>query len=343
MTTHDNSLNNADQYAQQWINDLRKRNSLLNGTWIVTLIMALAFGLSAFYFYHQGQTALLDSVLSKQEIGKLELQLKNQQAKMSTSGQSLAETKAEHERLTRENQAQQEKIQESEGALAVNQDIIDNLNSQLALLKEENEALAASLSQVRASLLSGASNSEVLAGENSRLSDEIKVLNKKLKDRKGAYLAVVKRQKETRSEIDYLASNNDKLNQELESKEQRITSLQTQISQLSASKTSLTEELTTVKSDYSLLEDKLASLMAPIGPASNPTTSKPALSNTLSAPSNSAQGANTTESGFDGLEEIKIQKPRVLMPIPSTSAPAKDKATEKAKASTFDYDKIAIP
>ncbi|KZZ38528.1 hypothetical protein [Oleiphilus sp. HI0117] len=128
MTTHDNSLNNADQYAQQWINDLRKRNSLLNGTWIVTLIMALAFGLSAFYFYHQGQTALLDSVLSKQEIGKLELQLKNQQAKMSTSGQSLAETKAEHERLTRENQAQQEKIQESEGALAVNQDIIDNLN-----------------------------------------------------------------------------------------------------------------------------------------------------------------------------------------------------------------------
>jgi uncharacterized protein HemX len=330
MTKTPNSSDNADYYAQQWIDFLRQRNAMLSIFSLLALLIAIFMGVVAFYFHQQGKSAVSEFSFYKEKSQQLESQLANQSSHMSRSDDdALAQ-------LNEKIDIQAQQLSEAENQLKLSEEVVDNLNSQLILLKEENAALSNSLSKVRESLLSDASAGEVLKNENHRLTIENKALAKKLSDGKGAYLAVVKRHKASQSEIDFLAEENHKLKQANELTYQRIETLKTQVSGLSEANASLISDLDKSQNDYQSLEDKLASIMSPIGIKPKEETSDQAAS--------PGQRAFAPMEGGDGLEEIQIQKPsnsikKVKEPISGVNG----SSSAAAANANFDYDKISIP
>ena len=336
MTELPSTSSNSDQYAQQWIDFLRKRNTMLSGLLLLSIILTLFSSLAAFYFHQQSQTAMLEATLSQQGHTKLKTTVDEQKSLIAESNRSYEEVKASYEKLSEEHLTQTNRLREAESALAVNQEIVDNLNSQISLVKEENAALSESLSQVRQSLLSGASNKEVLAGENKRLTKEIEKLTQKLKDRKVAYLAVVKRQKETRYEIDELVNANDKLRRDTDASAKRVESLRQRVASLNDTNSNLKGSLDKVKRDYQALEEKFASMMAPIGAQ---LEQKP-MPNQDSASLQEVE----TDREFDGLEEIQLQQARpVVRMIEPQQTEASSGSNKPVSGDAFDYDKISLP
>lgn len=338
-STHSSSTagtsNGADQYAQQWIDFLRKRNSMLSLLLLLMVVFSLFMGMAAFYFHQQGQTAILENHLAQENKSKLEAKISDQEKLLSESNYSFTDIRSEYEKLEAQLKSQTDQLSEAAETISVNHEIIDNLNSQLALLKEENEKLDGSLKQVRESLLSGASNSEILASENKNLTEEVSALNQKLKDRKIAYLAVVKRQKESRSEMDRLADSKDKFEQQASSYSQKAASLQKQLTELTKTNASLQANLNKAKDEYKTLEVKLNSVMAPVGPAS--------IVKTEGIKQESSDKAIALPSSGDGLEEIKIQKPRIIATNNKTNKDEGSSGSEKQNsAQSFDFNKISV-
>ncbi len=343
MTTIPDQAATSDQFAQQWIDFLRKRNSLLTLILPVLLVFILILALTAFYFYQEGQTIALESRLAEQSQSKLEKLLAAKSQKNSDIQQVLHSSQKQNAELEQRLQETLARAAETDAALSINQGLVDNLSAQLALLKEENQALMASLNQVRESLLNGASTSEVLADENTRLTEELDSLNKKLGDRKGAYLAVVKRQKDTQLEIERLLTLNHELEQKVSAGSQSSKALSQQVAQLKQANTSLQASLNTEQQKYEALAANLSSAMAPIRVASQEP--EYAVSTSSGAgPESSVVAAASSVSGLDGLEEIKIQRPRVLEPIAKPSAGDQNKKTQgDSESRNFDYDKITLP
>jgi chromosome segregation ATPase len=337
MNSNNKSATDRDNYAQQWIDFLRKRNTVLNVLWPTLLCSTVIFALAAFYFYQQGHTTVLDLSLAKQsklaESEKLAQALENQTTlklerdalltELSDIKESSSELSAQHS--------------DSELKINANAEIIENLKIQLSLLQAEKETVSQAFSDVRDAVNKGQSLSQAVSTENKRLLAENTALSKTLQDRKTAYLALVKRQREAQGEMDRLADLVSAGEDDRNNWQQRVSLLSTQRKVLNEEKRSLQKKLSESIEKQKVLENRLSSLMAPIGDKGQSAAQQISSQDVMTT--GKVEKAGQADITQDGLEELKLIKRPQKAPI--IQAPASG-SKEQAPGASFDYDRISV-
>lgn len=330
-----------DNYAQQWIDFLRKRNTVLNILWPALLLSTVIFAVLAFYFYQQSNTSVLGLSLSKQaelaaseKLAEATSSLKALELERDALLSELSDMKESSEKLSAQHS-------DSELKISASAEIIENLKVQLSLLKAEKETVAQAFDEVRNAMDKGQSLSQALSGENKRLLAENTALSKTLQDRKTAYLALVKRQREAQGEIDRLADLVSAGEEERNNWEQRVSLLSSQRKTLNEEKRSLENRLAESLEKQHALESRLTALMTPISNNARELVQAKQPQN-ISHGKVEAKDADVVISQ-DGLEEINfVKRPVAPVIIQSPSVGVKEEAKQQVQNASFDYDKIDV-
>lgn len=310
---------NSD-YAQEWIVFLRRRNTLLSIVWPILLVLAIATGFAAIFYFQSTQAVQLqlDSLTEKHqatEAGNRDLQ--NEVEQLTDKNLKLI---AEIEVL----QTTQEKLSvqqdDSVSKLNITSQMLENLEQQLAIFKAENAELTEQLSLAKDALNTLETNYEAeLINLSTKNSSTLNDLKKELDSRKTAYQALANRQQEMRDEM-------DRMRNLVANKEKELSKLQTekaaQLAELNEMKKRLQlkeNEFAALQKGYNDLDTKLKALVSPIGVANTKSTAKEETAGKLNE--KSLKPGNMT-----GFEEIKKPKP----------APA------SSNQNALDYDQIKV-
>lgn len=302
MATPETSPLNSD-YAQEWIAFLRRRNTLLSIVWPILLVLAIATGFAAIFYFQSTQAIQL------QLDNLTEIQQATEEDKRALQSE-IAQLNEKNIKLTGEIevlQNAQEKLSvqqdDSVSKLTITSQMLENLEQQLSLFKAENAELKDQLSLAKESLVAlESSYTSEMTKLSSKQSTTLNELNKQLESRKTAYQALANRQQEMRDEM-------DRMRNMLASKEKDLSKSQTEkkalLAELNETQKRLQlkeKELAALMVNYNALESKLKALVSPIG-----TTNTKA----ASAPDKQTNASEATKNATNvtGFEEIKKPKP----------------------------------
>lgn len=301
------------ELAQQWIEDLKKSNARLSKVWPVLLVVAII--LCVLYLYSQYQ------------LSELETQKANE-VKNMTSDRDAWLAKAND--LDEKNKALVSELK------ALNEETVNLENTVSSELTEKDrliEALQLKVTELETSALE-ATKSLVIAKKELIQLEQAKdrqlaeldaqyrsfktEMNKQIESRKTAYNALVTRHKETKAEMDRLASLVDSKNSDLNRLKRDRDALRKNLIDTQ-------KQLSQVRDDQQSLENKLSSLVSPI-------TSQ--TSSTSSAASGTSSSA-TVDKGL-AFKPITAPAPEPVKPS-QKQEPAATKDTSALK-----FDSIAI-
>jgi len=308
-------------YASQWIDYLKKKNTVLNIIWPLLLVTTICASLAAFYFFQLSSNANTMHKKSSQQV-------QNTQSELETlQGAHQALNEAHH--LALENNTQLEdklalilaaKTQlelqkgDSVSQLDLSSQIVDTLKEKLSALNEEKTLMLVALKEAKALLLNQEKNYQSKFDNlNAQTEESAKarfVLTKKLSDRKVAFKALMNRQKEIQVEMmrlaDVVTQQNVDINKGLEQK--KVVQQKLKDSQAN---------LVNLQGDYKALEDSMKLAVAPIN---SPTQA-------------SSRSKAVVNGNIDGLDEIKV-------PVKAKKVETKK---QKSKENTaFEFEKIRL-
>ncbi len=318
-------------YAAQWIDYLKKRNSLLGLLVFFLLFVSLVSAGAAFYFQQAGVSKELEKALvasQLEEAGRSQTEIERRLSDLQSQfdekvAQLDAQKNAYEEKLLltgSESQASNEKAM-------LDAQVIDNLKSQLLLLNEEKSSLSESLEEAQALLVLHKSKLDKEQESQAQLAGSVGDLKKELESRKVAYQALTKRLKELQGEIDRLANLNLQQEKEIKRSKQTVASLNKQLSSNTQAQLELNQQINSLQAENAELSAKLASVVSPIGAAS--TVSKKQSSQSAAASSQTASPSKSL-----AFEEIKVVK----------SSPKEEPVKDTHPAqNTYDYDQISVP
>ena len=298
----DNHLAERDlDLAKQWIAFLQRRNTILAFVWPLLLIVALGSGAAALYFY-QGQK-VLETELSIQAAAEQELQ-----SALNTERQRGAVLAEEHAQYEAELKRIKTSILDEQGLKdeqqRLSEQLVATLKNKIAALEDDGRALENLLSEKQQQVQQLQLSNKSLEKQSEQLREQYEVVSSQLSARKTAFEALSARQRETRAEVDRLASL-------LLKAEQNVQREKTRQQQLNAIAGQREEEFSAMQERVRQLEQRLKSLVSPIAVESVPKVVVP-MNSAPAAPSadtaNTDQASYTESPAFD-YESIVIDRP----------------------------------
>jgi len=321
--------------ARQWIEYLKKKNTTSTLLWMFFLVLALVSAGSAGLIYVKWQEQK-DQTRDIVESHEKELALAQQQIKVLAD-----KTKASDEKLALAQDKLSQLSDQSGHAgaqLALSSKLVDTLKQKISKLEQDIALLEDALVE---------SNTRYESTKESMSASE-QTMQKQLTARSSAYNALVKRQKETKAEMQRLAQElnkheaakkknaqaTSKIKQQLALKDSTIAAIEKDNKILEEDNQSLNEKIVSLSDENAKLEKKLKALTSPIIPSSKPKSS-------------SAGSATTV------YEPVKTTvKPLVTQPVApiapskqedkSSDAQAKASNTKTSEPSPLDFGTISI-
>lgn len=298
----DNHLAERDlDLAKQWIAFLQRRNTILAFVWPLLLIVALGAGAVAVYFY-QGQK-VLETELSIQAAAERDLQnaLKTERQRSAVLAEEHAQYAAELKRI-KTSILDEQGLKDEQQRLS--EQLVATLKNKIAALEDDGRALENLLSEKQQQVQQLQLSNKSLEKKSEQLKEQYEVVSSQLSARKTAFEALSARQRETRAEVDRLASL-------LLKAEQNVQREKTRQQQLNAIAGQREEEFSAMQERVRQLEQRLKSLVSPIAVESVPEVVVP-INNAPAARSadtaNTEQASHTESPAFD-YESIVIDRP----------------------------------
>ena len=298
----DNHLAERDlDLAKQWIAFLQRRNTILAFVWPLLLIVALGSGAAAVYFY-QGQK-VLETELSIQAAAERDLQnaLKTERQRSAVLAEEHAQYEAELKRI-KTSILDEQGLKDEQQRLS--EQLVATLKNKIAALEDDGRALENLLSEKQQQVQQLQLSNKSLEKKSEQLKEQYEVVSSQLRARKTAFEALSARQRETRAEVDRLASL-------LLKAEQNVQREKTRQQQLNAIAGQREEEFSAMQERVRQLEQRLKSLVSPIAVESVPEVVVP-INNAPAARSadtaNTEQASHTESPAFD-YESIVIDRP----------------------------------
>ena len=298
----DNHLAERDlDLAKQWIAFLQRRTTILAFVWPLLLIVALGSGAAAVYFY-QGQK-VLETELSIQAAAERDLQnaLKTERQRSAVLAEEHAQYEAELKRI-KTSILDEQGLKDEQQRLS--EQLVATLKNKIAALEDDGRALENLLSEKQQQVQQLQLSNKSLEKKSEQLKEQYEVVSSQLSARKTAFEALSARQRETRAEVDRLASL-------LLKAEQNVQREKTRQQQLNAIAGQREEEFSAMQERVRQLEQRLKSLVSPIAVESVPEVVVP-INNAPAARSadtaNTEQASHTESPAFD-YESIVIDRP----------------------------------
>jgi len=324
-THSDEPVLNAD-YASQWIEYLKKKNTILNIIWPLLLVSTILCAVAVFYFFQLSQSSDQRHKLVGQKILNVQSELKISQGKTKSIEAELLKSQLEKKSLqedmsllvTAKTTLEQQKG-DSVSQLDLSSQIVATLKENVSALISEKELVMTSLNKAKTLLLMQAKNNQIeLDDFASQSKENAKArfnLQKKLNDRKVAFEALMNRQKEMQVEMNRLADLVQKQQSDMDadSKDKKAIEKKLQESQAAVE---------TLQNEYSVLQKNLKLVVAPISAPSAKAKPKPAVS-----------AAENKVSANDGLDEIRA---------PVTVKKPKAKNNKSNSGAAFDFNQISL-
>jgi septal ring factor EnvC (AmiA/AmiB activator) len=361
LMTANTPTNQNEEYAQQWISFLRKRNTILNIVWPLLLVFSIAGLLVSFYFYQLSTSFDLERQLTESKLSENETELGLLTSSFNVLQEKNDTLQSKLQSLVNDKEQLSDEKNDTDSQISVHTQMNDALKSQVEIMRSEKIAMKESIDEAKVLLLQQQEDSSQLSLVNEGLLKENELLNEQVESRKYAYLALAKRQKEFQSEI-------DRLDQALLKKESAEASLRKQKSNLDGLLNDARKNSQTLKAKYQSretkygeLEEKLQVMMSPLGSKKQSSTlnkksdsqgsssqgmsAQGLSSRVLSPPSSNsgdekAEAPKSSRSPNNGLQELKSPEPGVA-PIPAAK-PTKEVKAKSSKSAAFDYDQISV-
>jgi len=310
------------EYASQWIEYLKKKNTVLNLVWPIFMCATIICAVSTFYFFQlsentklQASTALSKLQISKEKNVGMELKLKQSQQvniKLEENIALLGDAKTTLEQQKGDSVSQ----------LDLSGQIIETLKLKISALETENTLTVSALNKAKSVLskkeIENKSTEKSLETKINTHNKERFTMRKKLKDGQVAFKALMSRQKEMRVEMNRLADVVDQQQQEIQAV---IVTKNKVHTKLKASELKISD----LEKDYKALESSLKLAVDPISMTTKKLEGQASIVSIKSAETSSAVHHS------DGLEEIRA-------PIVKSSKTGRKSNTN----ANFDYDQISL-
>lgn len=298
----------SNDYAEEWIRFLKRRNALLTVVWSLLLVLSIALLVAGLYFYQQQQLELEKN---------LRVEAKWQEAQVG-----LAEWQKKHDALQQQiNTLQEERrnleqvVGQNDSRLDITSKIVDNLKQQIAQLEAENTTHIEALEKARELIRRQQDEAATVA---QGLQDELGKRDADLQERSSAYMALVNRNKEHQREMDRMSAQ---LNEKHEV-----------IDRLTRERDMAQKALRSVQADHEKLQREFKAMVAPVGAAAN-------------TPASASSKTPMPSGAFDPIVKPKPTvnpKPMVPQNKPAGSGNSGSSNKEPPASSAFDYDEISI-
>tara|TARA_R110002049_G_scaffold121270_3_gene276001 strand:+ start:2110 stop:3075 length:966 start_codon:yes stop_codon:yes gene_type:complete len=295
MQPSENSQLNQD-YAQEWLTYLKRRNLILTIIWPVLLVLSILTSLTAFYYSQLEQSSKLSLLLETDKNHALEetkqILISEMQALKSSNlalNEELESLKSAREELSVLNN-------NSTSKLNITSQMVDNLNQLVAELKNEKADLTAQLEDSLETINQlKKQHQQYITQSNKEKTSSVTELNKQLESRKSAYQALANRQQEMRDDMDRFNNLNNSKDKQIEQLKKESQHFNLRLSEKTNEIAVYKNRISVLEKSYSELELKLNSLISPIGGTQQ---SKPA------AKTQATQQTDASRK-ITGLEEIK--------------------------------------
>lgn len=318
MQAPENSQFNQD-YTQEWINFLKRRNLILTFVWPVLLVLSILTSLTAFYYFQLEQTSKLNLSIETEKYHLLEEEKQNLVSEISTLRTSNTSLNTELEALKNAREELSVLNTNSTSKLSITSQMVDNLNQLVAELKDERDSLISQLEDSLETINELKKQHQQYAAQASKeKTSTIADLTKQIDSRKFAYNALANRQQEMREEMDRISNLNSSKDMQIEKLKKESQNINSLLSQKNKEIAAYKDRVSILEKSYSELEIKLNALVSPI-------------SNKKIAPASSNTQTLTQTIGskkITGLEEIK--------------KPVKQLDNNESKEQTFDHNQISI-
>lgn len=333
-SSQDQTASNSVEYANDWIEFLKRRNRSLNAVWISLLIIAIGLSVVAGMQFLKGNE--LASTLERAHTvnQQLQLELDTRQQQLDEANIRVKDTAAKLSLVQQENETFKG---ETSSQQILSQQLVATLEEKIDILEQENSLVAASLEDSKGQHLQ-ASRAE------RQYKAEVQALIKEVSSRKLAYQALVKRQRETQGEIERLAN-------ELDDTIERERSLDQRNAELSERVKALAQQSEDYKARYTVLEKQLKAITSPIGgggktsirkqtaPQSSTQATPKAVPKTTPNIHPKASSTTKTAETERALQESRSQQ---STPLQRPAASEQAGAPPKKVSSPLDFDSIAI-
>lgn len=246
VSTHPNTnaeLNN--NYADEWIRFLKRRNALLTVVWSLLLVLSIGLLVAGLYFYQQKQLELEKNL-------RLEAQWQEAQA-------GLVEWQRKHDALQQQVHTLQDERRnleqmagQNDSRLDLTSKMVDNLKQQIAALETENATHIDALEKAREMIRLQQDEAATAA---QGLQEELSKREADLQERSGAYTALVNRNKDVQRELDRMSAQLNEKHQVID----RLTR-ERDISQ---------QALRTTQANLEKLQREFKAMVTPVGPAAS--------------------------------------------------------------------------
>lgn len=316
MNEQSDGVEKNTEYASQWIEYLKKKNTVLTIVWPIFLFTTIACALTTFYFFQlsdttkrQASTALSSLQTAKEKVAAIAVELK-------LSQQEKAQLEENIILLSTAKTTLEEQKGDSVSQLDLSGQMVEALMEKIAALEAENNLITDALNKTKVLVVEQErdtqSSEESLAAKIKSHNKERFTIEKKYRDSQVAFNALIARQKEMQIEMNRLADLVEKQKNETKV---LITAKNKSEKALNNAEIVIND----LESEYKNLETSLKLAVEPI-------------SRGAKEPESSSQGSGRGNSS-DGLEEIRapIQAPVSL----------KNNKTNNTSAK-FDYDQISI-
>lgn len=235
----------TNNYADEWIRFLKRRNALLTVVWSLLLVLSIGLLVAGLYFYQQQQ-------LEREKNLRLETQWQEAQA-------GLVEWQRKHDALQQQVQTLQDERRnleqmagQNDSRLDLTSKMVDNLKEQIAALEAENATHIEALEKAR-ELIRLQQDEATTAAQG--LQEELSKREADLQERSSAYTALVNRNKDVQRELERMSAQLNEKHQVID----RLTR-ERDVSQ---------QALRSMQANHEKLQREFKAMVTPVGPAAS--------------------------------------------------------------------------
>lgn len=233
----------SEAVAEQWFTYLKKQSQarlMIAAVLFIALLSSVGFGLK---FYMDNQTLNSELIQKISQIDGLKTNLSDKSAQLVEVTKDLVESEKKRGFL--------EQIKgDTASQLGVAEQIIDMQKQKIILLESEYQNSINVTAELESQLQS-------VEGQAQQLAQDLDASRNELGQRSSAYKALVKRQKDTRLEVDRLAKELEMAQSSREISRKALAQSKIQVSKLKKDLTSVKAELAQIKADNIAEEEQV--------------------------------------------------------------------------------------
>lgn len=299
------------EFANKWIEDLKKQNSRLGFLWVLFLLIALVSIALAAY----------QSVALMSESGEWEAKKEVLEQELLETKEFLSQERASLQRVTQERDVMSQELQAFTGEtgeqLERTRQLITALKQKISELEDERSLLEDALAENKREYDSLAASEKK---QSKILAEKLALLESK----DSAYRALVNRQRETKAEMERLSDELTKVSARESDLDGRNANLLKELKQVKSQRDASLAQVKSAEAELQEAQQKVKALTTPIGTSSS-----------IRSPGSSSDNA---QSGKTASSPAPVTSEQIIV-SPNLAEKEKPKPTP---ASPLDFDSIAI-